>query len=68
MALMAIGFGMAGSVRKTYGTEQVVRSTSEWAGLVTMGIGGVISTVGGVVFLVLMVLALRARRRARAGA
>ena len=63
MAMMAVGFAFAGSMRKTYGTEQVVRDTSEWFGLVTMGIGGVISTIGGVAFLVLMVVALRARRR-----
>ncbi|MCB9893041.1 MAG: hypothetical protein H6839_01165 [Planctomycetes bacterium] len=63
MALMAIGFGFAGSVRKTYGTEQVVRGTAEWAGLVTMGIGGVISTIGGVAFLVILFVALRAARR-----
>lgn len=63
MAMMAIGFGFAGSMRKTYGTEQVVRSTSEWFGLVTMGVGGVISTIGGIAFLVLMVVALRARRK-----
>lgn len=63
MAMMAIGFGFAGSLRKTYGTEQVVRSTSEWVGLLTMGIGGVISTVGGIAFLVLMFVALRARRK-----
>jgi hypothetical protein len=68
MAMMAIGFGMAGSVRKTYGAEQVVQSMGERIGLVTMGIGGVISTVGGVAFLVLMVVALKARRRAKLSA
>ena len=59
MALMAIGFGLAASGRKTYGTEQVVRGVKEWAGLATMGLGGVISSVGGIVFLVLLILALR---------
>jgi hypothetical protein len=63
MAMMAIGFAFAGSLRKTYGTEQVVRGTSEWVGLVTMGIGGVISTVGGVAFLVILFVAVRAARR-----
>ncbi|MBZ0135333.1 MAG: hypothetical protein K8I27_03030 [Planctomycetes bacterium] len=63
MAMMAVGFGLAASGRKTYGTEQVVRSTGEVAGLVTMGIGGVISSIGGVAFLVLLIVALRARRR-----
>jgi hypothetical protein len=62
MAMMAIGFGLAASGRKTYGTEQVVRAASEWAGLVTMGVGGVISSIGGIVFLVLLVIALKARR------
>jgi cytochrome c oxidase subunit I len=62
-SLMAVGFGLAASERKTYGTEQVVRSTGEWAGLMTMGIGGVVSSVGGVVFLVLLIIAVRARRR-----
>lgn len=65
MAMMAIGFGLAGSARKTYGTEQVVRGPGEWAGLVTMGIGGVISSVGGIMFLVLLIVALRARSKAR---
>jgi heme/copper-type cytochrome/quinol oxidase subunit 1 len=61
MAVMAVGFGFARSERKTYGTEQVVRTASEWAGLLTMGIGGVISSIGGIAFLVLLVIALRAR-------
>jgi cytochrome c oxidase subunit I len=62
MAVMAVGFGLAKSERKTYGTEQVVRSAGEWAGLVTMGIGGIIASVGGIVFLVLLVSAVRQRR------
>lgn len=62
-ALMAVGFAFARSGRKTYGTEQVVRSTGEWFGLLTMGIGGVVSSIGGVAFLVLLIVAVRARRR-----
>lgn len=64
MAVMAIGFGIARSERKTYGSEQVVRSTGELIGLSTMGLGGLISSVGGVVFLVLLISAVLTRKAA----
>ncbi len=63
MSIMAAGFAIAAAERKAYGTEQVVRTGKQWAGLLTMGLGGVVSAVGGIVFLVLLIVALRARRR-----
>ncbi|MCC7509881.1 MAG: cbb3-type cytochrome c oxidase subunit I [Planctomycetes bacterium] len=65
-AVMAIGFaiaGVAGAERKAYGSEQVVRSTGEWIGLSIMGLGGVLASVGGVVFLVLVAKAYLHRRK-----
>jgi hypothetical protein len=39
----------------------------QWGGLLTMGLGGVVSAIGGIVFLVLLIVALRARRRMQRG-
>lgn len=61
--VFALGFalaGLSGMGRKLYGAEQHVRTASESAGLLVMGIGGVIAVVGGVAFLV---IALRAALR-----
>jgi hypothetical protein len=50
----ALGFGFAGlqgALRKTYGSEQHIRSSMESMGLVIMGLGGIGAIVGGVLFL-----------------
>src|SRR5690606_30023050 len=63
-AVMAIGFavaGVAGAERKAYGSDQVVRSTGEWIGLSVMAAGAVLASVGGIVFLVLVINAWRRR-------
>lgn len=52
--VFAIGFGMAGAngmARKAYGPEQTVRSLTDWIGLGTMGIGGLVAVAGGLLFL-----------------
>jgi hypothetical protein len=67
MSIMAAGFAIAAAERKAYGTEQVVRTGKQWGGLLTMGLGGVVSAIGGIVFLVLLIVALRARRRMQRG-
>ena len=65
--VFAVGFGLAGSAgaaRKTYGAEQHVRSLGEWLGLSVMGLGGLVAVGGGVLFIVIAIAALRARRTA----
>ena len=55
--IFAVGFAIAGVYgmsRKTYGAEQASRSLAESIGLGVMGIGGLIATVGGVLFLVVV--------------
>lgn len=52
--VFAAGFGLAGAhgmARKTYASEQQIRSIGESIGLGVMGLGGVIAIVAGVVFL-----------------
>lgn len=64
-AVFALGFGFAGihgSGRKTYGSEQHVRTLSEQVGLGVMGLGGLVAAAAGIWFLVLLGRALRARR------
>jgi hypothetical protein len=61
-AVFALGFalgGIYGLGRKTYAAEQHVRTTGELVGLGVMGIGGLIATVAGVWFLVLVLRAMR---------
>jgi hypothetical protein len=63
-AIFAVGFGFAGlhgSARKVYGGEQAVRTLSEWVGLSVMGLGGLVAVVGGFLFIVLMIHAVRHR-------
>lgn len=66
--VFAGGLALAGTwgkaERKVYGKEQVVRTTGEWVGLIVMGTGGVIALAGGILLLVLLVKALRARKKA----
>ncbi len=66
--IFALGFGYAGlngAGRKAYAAEQHVRSAGEYAGLLVMGIGGVIAVVGGLLYLGLVVRAWQARHGAR---
>ncbi len=63
--VFAAGFGFAGAhgmARKTYGTEQQIRSTAEYVGLGVMGIGGLLAVAGGVLYLVLVIKAWRGER------
>jgi len=60
-AVFAVGFGIGGLHglgRKEYASEQS-RSLGEIAGLSVMGIGGLLATVAGVLFLVLILRELR---------
>jgi hypothetical protein len=63
------GFALAGAhgmARKAYGAEQQIRDGWATAGLVVMGIGGAAAVAGGILFLCLVLSALR--RRSVAGA
>jgi len=51
--------GGYGVQRKVAGTEQVLRSTSEVAGMGLMGLGGLIAIVGGLLFVVVVIGAMR---------
>ena len=51
--------GGYGVQRKVAGAEQVLRSTSEVAGMALMGLGGAVAIAGGVLFIVVVIAALR---------
>jgi hypothetical protein len=51
--------GGYGVQRKVAGSEQVLRSASEVAGMGLMGLGGAVAIVGGLLFVVVVVRALR---------
>jgi len=51
--------GGYGVQRKVAGAEQVLRSSSEIAGMALMGLGGLIAIVGGLLFVVVVVRAMR---------
>jgi len=51
--------GGYGVQRKVAGTDQVLRSTQETLGMGLMGLGGLIAIVGGVMFVVIVLRALR---------
>ncbi|MFO1409917.1 MAG: cbb3-type cytochrome c oxidase subunit I [Steroidobacteraceae bacterium] len=53
--------GGYGVQRKVAGAEQVLRSASEVAGMGLMGLGGLIAVVGGLLFVVVVVQAMRQR-------
>jgi heme/copper-type cytochrome/quinol oxidase subunit 1 len=53
--------GGYGVKRKVAGAEQVLRSTPEVIGMGIMGIGGLLAVVGGLVFVVVVIRALRRR-------
>lgn len=59
--VFAAGFALAGAhgmARKTYGAEQSIRGVADWAGLVTMGVGGLVAVVGGLLFLAILSAAM----------
>lgn len=58
VAGFAIG-GVYGLGRKTYAAEQHVRSAGEIAGLVVMGVGGLVAVAGGLWFLFLVLREMR---------
>jgi heme/copper-type cytochrome/quinol oxidase subunit 1 len=60
--------GGYGVQRKVAGAEQVLRSGSEVAGMGLMGLGGAVAIVGGVLFIVVVLGALRARHTTLADA
>jgi cytochrome c oxidase subunit I len=51
--------GGYGVQRKVAGAEQVLRSTSEIAGMGLMGLGGLVAIVGGLMFVVVVLRAMR---------
>ena len=51
--------GGYGVQRKVAGSEQVLRTTHETWGMGLMGLGGLIAIVGGIMFLVIVLRALR---------
>ena len=57
--------GGYGVQRKVAGSEQVLRSTEEVLGMGLMGLGGLIAIVGGVMFVVIVLRALRLPRGGR---
>jgi heme/copper-type cytochrome/quinol oxidase subunit 1 len=60
--VFAAGFAIAGAYgmsRKAYGAEQASRSLAESIGLGVMGIGGLIATIGGLLFLVVVTVIWR---------
>ena len=54
--------GGYGVQRKVAGSDQVLRSTQETLGMGLMGLGGLIAIVGGVMFIVIVLRALRPTR------
>ncbi|MFZ2652052.1 MAG: cbb3-type cytochrome c oxidase subunit I [Burkholderiaceae bacterium] len=59
--------GGYGVQRKVAGAEQVLRSAAEIAGMGLMGLGGLVAIVGGLLFIVVVIAAMRSRE-AHAGA
>ena len=60
--------GGYGVQRKVAGSEQVLHSASEVAGMALMGAGGLVAVAGGLLFVIVMVRSLARGRRARAAA
>ena len=56
--------GGYGVQRKVAGGEQVLRTTSEIAGMGLMGLGGLVAVIGGMLFVVVVALSVRDRPRA----
>jgi cytochrome c oxidase subunit I len=59
--------GGYGVQRKVAGAEQVLRSGAEIAGMGLMGLGGLVAIVGGLLFVVVVMAAMRDPTRAAAG-
>jgi heme/copper-type cytochrome/quinol oxidase subunit 1 len=55
--------GGYGVQRKVAGAEQVLRSPSEVAGMGLMGLGGAVAILGGVLFIVVVIAAMRPSAR-----
>ncbi|WP_136417654.1 cbb3-type cytochrome c oxidase subunit I [Herbaspirillum sp. ST 5-3] len=53
--------GGYGVQRKVAGSEQVLRSTQEIAGMGLMGLGGLIAVIGGIIFLVIVLKAMTSK-------
>ena len=53
--------GGYGVQRKVAGSEQVLRSTGEVAGMALMGLGGLLAIAGGLLFVVVVWKAMRKR-------
>jgi hypothetical protein len=51
--------GGYGVQRKVAGAEQVLRTPQETMGMGLMGLGGLIAIVGGIMFVVIVIRALR---------
>jgi len=56
--------GGYGVQRKVAGAEQVLRSNAEIAGMGLMGFGGLVAIIGGVLFIVVTVRAMRTKESA----
>jgi hypothetical protein len=54
--------GGYGVQRKVAGSDQVLRTTQEVIGMGVMGIGGLIAVIGGVLFIIVILRAMAARR------
>jgi heme/copper-type cytochrome/quinol oxidase subunit 1 len=54
--------GGYGVQRKVAGSEQVLRSTGEVAGMGLMGLGGLLAIIGGLLFVVVVLRAMRRKR------
>ncbi|HNU12575.1 MAG TPA: cbb3-type cytochrome c oxidase subunit I, partial [Rubrivivax sp.] len=55
--------GGYGVQRKVAGAEQVLRSTGEIAGMGLMGLGGLLAIIGGLLFALVVLRAMRAPRK-----
>ncbi|MEZ5607784.1 MAG: cbb3-type cytochrome c oxidase subunit I [Burkholderiaceae bacterium] len=53
--------GGYGVQRKVAGSEQVLRSTAEVAGMGLMGLGGLLAVIGGLLFVIVVLRAMRAK-------
>ena len=50
--------------RKTAGAAQVLRTPQEVAGMGVMGLGGLIAVIGGIMFIVVVLRAMRRKEEA----
>lgn len=55
--------GGYGVQRKVAGTDQVLHSTAEIAGMGLMGLGGLVAIIGGLIFVVIVIRSLRQTTR-----